>query len=114
MSQSSRMVEERLTCAFVLAAELYFRLAGSDPHGREARLGRFHATLHDTARDLLALTHCARRDVAGMHLRQGVAELRESLQDLVETVEPTDAERHRGLVAQIVRLDRALQADRPR
>ncbi|MBM7070371.1 hypothetical protein [Actibacterium sp. 188UL27-1] len=50
------IIDEQLSCNFVLSASLYFRLTVIDVRAQDPRFFGWHGLLHDTARHLVALS----------------------------------------------------------
>lgn len=78
-------IDEHLSCNFVLCASLYFRLSVIDAKAQDPLFFGWHSLLHDTARDLAALSEpvVSGFDVSGQ-IRSGASDLLHGLQDMVE------------------------------
>ncbi len=85
MTLSSTDLDEQLSCAFVLSSALYFRLANVDLGQLDPKLSLWLGLLHDTARDLAALSEPARAFGAGPeHFLRGIEDQRHTLRDLAD------------------------------
>lgn len=78
-------IDEQLSCNFVLCASLYFRLTVIDARARDPVFFGWHGLLHDTARDLAALSEPVASGVdVGGQIRSGASDLLHGLHDMVE------------------------------
>lgn len=83
--------EEQLNCAFVLSSSLYFGLVAMDPTKRSHRLLGWDGLLHDTTRDLAALSDAVGTADARMHqILSGISDLRHNLRDLADIASRND------------------------
>ena len=81
----SPLIEERLNSTFVLTSSLYFKLVVADPACRDPRMYNLHAVLHNTARDLIALSECPVKSLAALpQLLSGTSAAIHGLRDLAE------------------------------
>lgn len=75
-------IDEKLNCTFVLASSLYFRLDAADPPASDPILWHRHGLLHETARDLAALSEGT--ELLPSQVAQGMRDLTHSLRDAAD------------------------------
>ncbi|MEL6596009.1 MAG: hypothetical protein AAFQ47_08735 [Pseudomonadota bacterium] len=84
-SDSQTAFEQDLNSAFVLSASLYYRLIATDGPRRDPLIVGWHDALHDTARDLSALSDgWSDAESVAAQLSRGISDLLHSLRDLSE------------------------------
>ena len=76
-------IDDRMTCAFVLASSLYFRLEVVDRASTDVAPCGWNRLLHDTSCDLSALSDAwSAVEPVASQLNRGIDDLVESLRDL--------------------------------